>query len=277
MRAKAQRLKREKGLDLLIVDYMQLMAGHGRFDNRTQEVSMISRGLKLLAKELRVPIIALSQLSRQPEQRKGELRKPQLADLRDSGSIEQDADVVVFLYREELYDKETERKGIADVIIAKQRNGPTGDFPLVFLGRPHDLRQLRRRPAARRRRASRSSRVGIRVECGRRRVRERSRASEPPILTSTPAPPSARSSTSTRSRRTIGGCADRVGAAAGLRGREGRRLRPRRRGGRARLAREGADRFAVANAEEGVALRRAGVAGEVLVLSRAEPRGARRG
>jgi replicative DNA helicase len=134
MRAKAQRLKREKGLDLLIVDYMQLMGGHGRFDNRTQEVSMISRGLKLLAKELKVPIIALSQLSRQPEQRKGELRKPQLADLRDSGSIEQDADVVIFLYREELYDKETERKGIADVIIAKQRNGPTGDFPLVFLG-----------------------------------------------------------------------------------------------------------------------------------------------
>ncbi len=134
MRAKAQRLKREHGLDLLIVDYMQLMAGHGRFDNRTQEVSMISRGLKLLAKELRVPIVALSQLSRQPEQRKGELRKPQLADLRDSGSIEQDADMVVFLYREELYDKETERKGIADVIIAKQRNGPTGDFQVVFLG-----------------------------------------------------------------------------------------------------------------------------------------------
>jgi replicative DNA helicase len=134
MRAKAQRLKREKGLDLLLVDYMQLMAGHGRFDNRTQEVSMISRGLKLLAKELRVPIVALSQLSRQPEARKGDQRKPQLADLRDSGSIEQDADVVLFLYREELYDRDTERKGIADVIIAKQRNGPTGDFPLVFLG-----------------------------------------------------------------------------------------------------------------------------------------------
>ena len=133
MRAKAQRLKREKGLDLLIVDYLQLMMGHGRFDNRTQEVSQISRGLKLLAKELHVPVVALSQLSRQPEQRKGELRKPQLADLRDSGSIEQDADVVVFLYREELYDRDTERKGIADVIIAKQRNGPTGDFPLVFL------------------------------------------------------------------------------------------------------------------------------------------------
>jgi replicative DNA helicase len=133
MRAKAQRLKREAGLDLLIVDYLQLMAGHGRFDNRTQEVSQISRGLKLLAKELRVPIVALSQLSRQPESRKGDQRKPQLADLRDSGSIEQDADVVIFLYREELYDRETERKGIADVIIAKQRNGPTGEFPLVFL------------------------------------------------------------------------------------------------------------------------------------------------
>jgi len=133
MRAKAQRLKREAGLDLLIVDYLQLMAGHGRFDNRTQEVSQISRGLKLLAKELRVPIVALSQLSRQPESRKGDQKKPQLADLRDSGSIEQDADVVIFLYREELYDRNTERKGIADILIAKQRNGPIGEFPLVFL------------------------------------------------------------------------------------------------------------------------------------------------
>jgi replicative DNA helicase len=133
MRAKAQRLKREHGLDLLVVDYLQLMMGHGRFDNRTQEVSQISRGLKLLAKELRVPIIALSQLSRQPERRTGEQRRPQLADLRESGSLEQDADLVVFLYREELYDKDTERKGIADVIVAKQRNGPTGGFPLVFL------------------------------------------------------------------------------------------------------------------------------------------------
>ncbi len=133
MRAKGQRLKREHGLDLLVVDYIQLMAGHGRFDNRTQEVSQISRGLKLLAKELRVPILALSQLSRQPEQRKGDQRKPQLADLRDSGSIEQDADLVIFLYREELYDRNTERRGIADVLIAKQRNGPTGDFEIVFL------------------------------------------------------------------------------------------------------------------------------------------------
>jgi replicative DNA helicase len=133
MRAKTQRLKREKGLDLVIVDYLQLMAGHGRFDNRTQEVSQISRGLKLLAKELKLPIVALSQLSRQPEQRKGDQRKPQLSDLRDSGSLEQDADVVIMLYREEMYDRNTERRGVADVIIAKQRNGPTGDFELVFL------------------------------------------------------------------------------------------------------------------------------------------------
>ena len=110
------------------------MAGHGRFDNRTQEVSQISRGLKLLAKEMRVPVMALSQLSRQPEQRKGDMRKPQLSDLRESGSIEQDADVVIMLYREEMYDRDSERKGIADVIIAKQRNGPIGEFPLVFLG-----------------------------------------------------------------------------------------------------------------------------------------------
>ncbi len=133
MRAKAQRLQREKGLDLIFVDYLQLMAGHGRFDNRTQEVSQISRGLKLLAKELKIPIVALSQLSRQPEKRTGDQRKPQLADLRDSGSLEQDADVVIILYREELYDRNSERKGIADVIIAKQRNGPIGDFELVFL------------------------------------------------------------------------------------------------------------------------------------------------
>ncbi len=133
MRAKAQRLQREKGLDLIFVDYLQLMAGHGRFDNRTQEVSQISRGLKLLAKELKIPVVALSQLSRQPEKRTGDQRKPQLADLRDSGSLEQDADVVVMLYREELYERKTERKGLADVIIAKQRNGPIGDFELVFL------------------------------------------------------------------------------------------------------------------------------------------------
>jgi replicative DNA helicase len=133
MRAKCQRLKRENGLDLIAVDYLQLMAGHGRQENRTQEVSQISRGLKLLAKDLATPVIALSQLSRQTERRTGDQRKPQLADLRDSGSIEQDADVVIFLYREEMYDRDTERRNIADVIIAKQRNGPVDDFELVFL------------------------------------------------------------------------------------------------------------------------------------------------
>ena len=133
MRAKAQRLKREQGLDLLVVDYLQLMAGHGRFDNRTQEVSQISRGLKLLAKELRVPIVALSQLSRQPEQRKGELRKPQLADLRDSRLARAGRRRRHLPLPRGALRPDTERKGIADVIIAKQRNGPTGDFPLVFL------------------------------------------------------------------------------------------------------------------------------------------------
>src|SRR5205823_15014715 len=123
---------------------LQLMAGHGRFDNETQEVSQISRGLKLLAKELHVPILALSQLSRQPESRKGDQKKPQLADLRDSGSIEQDADLVIFLYRVELYDRETERKNLADVIIAKQRNGPTDDFEMVFLHEQTTFRTFER-------------------------------------------------------------------------------------------------------------------------------------
>jgi replicative DNA helicase len=140
MRAKCQRLKREHGLDLVVVDYLQLMAGSGRPENRTQEVSQISRGLKLLAKDLQTPVIALSQLSRQSERRTGDQRKPQLADLRDSGSIEQDADVVIFLYREEMYERDTERKNLADVIVAKQRNGPTGEFELVFL---HDQTTFR--------------------------------------------------------------------------------------------------------------------------------------
>jgi replicative DNA helicase len=144
MRAKCQRLKREHGLDLVVVDYLQLMAGHGRIENRTQEVSQLSRGLKLLAKDLKVPVIALSQLSRQSERRTGEQKKPQLADLRDSGSIEQDADVVIFLYREEMYDRETERKNLADVIIAKQRNGPTDEFEMVFLHEQTTFRNYER-------------------------------------------------------------------------------------------------------------------------------------
>ena len=131
MRAKARRLKMEVGLDMIMVDYLQLMAVKGKIESRQQEISQISRGLKAIAKELNVPLLSLSQLSRRPEQRTGDHR-PQLSDLRESGSIEQDADVVCFIYRDEVYNKETEEKGIAEIIIAKQRNGPIGDFKLVF-------------------------------------------------------------------------------------------------------------------------------------------------
>jgi replicative DNA helicase len=135
MRAKARRLQQSQGaLDLVIVDYLQLMSGGSRrYENRTQEVSAISRGLKALAKELKVPVVALSQLSRAPESRGGDHR-PQLADLRESGSIEQDADVVAFIFREEVYKPdEPELDGIAEIIIAKQRNGPTGRIKLAFI------------------------------------------------------------------------------------------------------------------------------------------------
>jgi replicative DNA helicase len=139
MRSKARRLKAEHGLDLLIVDYLQLMSGaspnsRGRFENRQQEISNISRSLKGLAKELNIPLIAVSQLSRAPEQRKGDHR-PQLSDLRESGSIEQDADLVLFLYREDLYKKEEDpdEEGIVQIIIGKQRNGPTGVVKLAFI------------------------------------------------------------------------------------------------------------------------------------------------
>jgi replicative DNA helicase len=140
MRAKARRLQHQQGkLDLIIVDYLQLMsgtpAGNKRYENRTQEVSAISRGLKLLAKELRVPVIALSQLSRAPESRGGDHR-PQLADLRESGSIEQDADVVAFIFREEVYKQDDpDVKGMAELLISKQRNGPTGKIDLAFSGK----------------------------------------------------------------------------------------------------------------------------------------------
>jgi replicative DNA helicase len=133
MRAKTRRLLNEqKALDMIIVDYLQLMSGRGRNESRQQEVSQISRELKMLAKELNVPLIALSQLSRAPETRTGN-HKPQLSDLRESGSIEQDADVVMFIYREEFYRPETERQNIAEIIIGKQRNGPIGSVDLVFL------------------------------------------------------------------------------------------------------------------------------------------------
>ena len=134
MRAKSRRLKREHGLDLLIIDYLQLMRGRGRSENRQQEISEISRSLKELSKELNIPIIALSQLSRAPEQRGGDQRRPQLSDLRESGAIEQDADVVLFLYREEVYKKDDpDLRGKAELIVGKQRNGPTGTVQLNFI------------------------------------------------------------------------------------------------------------------------------------------------
>ncbi|HET7618711.1 MAG TPA: replicative DNA helicase [Vicinamibacterales bacterium] len=136
MRAKARRLKAEHGLNLLIIDYIQLMQGRGRFESRQQELSSISRSLKGLAKELQVPIIALSQLSRAPETRSD--HRPQLSDLRESGALEQDADLVMFIYRDEQYrdaegNPNTESEGIAEIIVGKQRNGPTGVVKLAFI------------------------------------------------------------------------------------------------------------------------------------------------
>ena len=139
LRAKCRRLAAElqaqqppRSLDLVVVDYLQLMGSTGKSENRNLEISAISRGLKILAKELRAPVIALSQLSRAPEQRTGNHR-PILSDLRESGSIEQDADLVAFIYRDEVYHRESEYQGQAEIIIAKQRNGPTGDVHLAFL------------------------------------------------------------------------------------------------------------------------------------------------
>jgi replicative DNA helicase len=133
MRARARRLQMEHGLDMLVVDYLQLMSGGSGYsstDNRVQEVSYISRSLKALARELDIPIIALSQLSRAVEQRSPKI--PMLADLRESGSIEQDADVVMFIYRDEVYNKDTDKKNIAEIIVAKHRNGPIGSANLFF-------------------------------------------------------------------------------------------------------------------------------------------------
>lgn len=131
IRAMARRLKAAGKLDMILIDYLQLIRGTGKGDNRQQEISDISRALKGIARELNVPVIALSQLSRAPEQRAD--RRPMLSDLRDSGAIEQDADMVVFLYRDEYYNEDSESKGIAEVIIGKQRNGPVGTVKLTFL------------------------------------------------------------------------------------------------------------------------------------------------
>ncbi|TNF50106.1 replicative DNA helicase [bacterium] len=131
MRAKTRRLKADKGLDLVIVDYLQLMSSRSRSDSREQEISEISRSLKALAKELGVPVVALSQLNRGVESRMD--KRPILADLRESGAIEQDADVIIFIYRDEVYNKESMEKGIAEIIIGKQRNGPVGTRKLTWL------------------------------------------------------------------------------------------------------------------------------------------------
>jgi replicative DNA helicase len=131
MRAKSRRLKAEHGLNLLIVDYIQLMQGRGRFESRQQELASISRSLKGLAKELNVPIVALSQLSRAPEARAD--HRPQLSDLRESGALEQDADVVAFIFRADQYEQKEETEGVAEIIVGKQRNGPTGTVRLAFL------------------------------------------------------------------------------------------------------------------------------------------------
>lgn len=137
MRSKARRLKADVGVGLVVVDYLQLMQGPASAESRQQEVSQISRGLKALAKELALPVVALSQLSRAPEQRTGDNKRPQLSDLRESGAIEQDADLIMFLYRQEMYDGPVDKdgnslEGKAEVIVGKQRNGPTGIVNLFF-------------------------------------------------------------------------------------------------------------------------------------------------
>ena len=133
LRAKARRLKAEKDVGLIVVDYLQLMQGPKSIESRQQEISVISRSLKALAKELNIPIIALSQLSRAVEQRAD--RKPQLSDLRESGAIEQDADVVIFLYRPWIYSQDDEDEGKVEIIISKQRNGPTGTVRASFINK----------------------------------------------------------------------------------------------------------------------------------------------
>lgn len=144
MHAKLRRTKAEHGLGLVIIDYLQLMSGRGRYENRNQEISTISRGMKLLAKDLNVPVIVLSQLNRAPETRQGD-HKPMLSDLRESGSIEQDADLVAFVFREEYYRPQDESlRGKAELILAKQRNGPTGTVELVFL---HEFTKFENRAA----------------------------------------------------------------------------------------------------------------------------------
>ncbi len=142
LRTKARRLQMESGLDLIVVDYLQLMHGKSQ-ENRVQEVSEISRALKGVARELNVPVIALSQLSRAVESRPD--KRPMLSDLRDSGSIEQDSDVVLFIYRDDYYDKDSEKKNIAEILVRKHRNGPVGEVDLYFQPEQTRFRNLTKR------------------------------------------------------------------------------------------------------------------------------------
>jgi replicative DNA helicase len=135
LRAKARRLKNKVDVDMIIVDYLQLMQGPRGVESRQQEIATISRSMKALAKELNIPIVALSQLSRAVEQRTGQHKRPQLSDLRESGAIEQDADVVIFLYRPWLYTRDDDDEGKAEIIVSKQRNGPTGTIEATYINR----------------------------------------------------------------------------------------------------------------------------------------------
>src|SRR5512133_455435 len=132
LRTKCRRLHMEHSLDLIIIDYLQLMGGDSRNDNRVQEVSYISRSLKVLARELNVPVLTAAQLSRAVEQRTD--KRPVLSDLRESGSLEQDADIVMFIYRPDQYEKDSEKQNVAEIIVAKHRNGPVGSVELNFRG-----------------------------------------------------------------------------------------------------------------------------------------------
>jgi replicative DNA helicase len=142
LRGKARRLNADYGLGMIVIDYLQLMKGRARVENRQQEISEISRSLKALAKELNIPVIAVSQLSRKTEERQG--MRPQLSDLRESGAIEQDADLILFLYRDEIYNRSEDNpnRGKAELIIGKQRNGPTGKIDLAFLDKFTAFKEL---------------------------------------------------------------------------------------------------------------------------------------
>ena len=144
MRSKCRKYKLEHNLNMVMIDYLQLMTGSGKSDSRQQEISDISRSLKSLARELQVPVIALSQLSRAVEQRPD--HRPMLSDLRESGAIEQDADVVMFIYRDEYYNHDTDKKGITEIIISKQRNGPIGTVELAWLPEYQRFANLEHRP-----------------------------------------------------------------------------------------------------------------------------------